>query len=369
MSTYVLTINGGSSSVKFALFETASMERKSAGSILSANSEHSAHGVLEWLKPIAEPQQVAAVGHRIVHGGPKFLEHARITPEMLAELRRLEPIDPDHLPGELALIESISKRLPDAAQVACFDTVFHRDLPQVAKLLPLPRKYEAAGVRRYGFHGLSYAYLMEELMRQAGTEVAHGRIVLAHLGAGASMAAVHEGKCIDTTMAFTPTAGLVMATRCGDLDPGVLVYLLRQEKMSADQLDELVNKRSGMLGVSGLTGDMRELLAARNKNSQAAEAVDLFCYQAGKWIGALAAALGGLDTLVFSGGIGENAAEVRSQICSRLGHLGVEIDSDRNRDAAAMISRDGGAAIVRVIKTDEEIMIARITKEIVGSKR
>ena len=291
-----------------------------------------------------------------------------ITPEMLAELRRVSPIDPDHLPGELSLIEALSKSFPSAAQVACFDTAFHRKLPLVAKMLPIPRKYFDQGVRRFGFHGLSYSYLMQELERLTGKDAARGRVVLAHLGAGSSMAAVRDGKCIDTTMSFTPTAGLVMATRSGDLDPGLMVYLLREEGMSADQLDDLVNRQSGLLGVSGSTADMKDLLAKRAGNKPAAEAIDIYCYQARKWIGALAAALGGLDTLVFSGGIGENAAEVRSQICEGLECLGVTLDAARNANNAAIISVDGSPATVRVIATDEEIMIARATSRIANLK-
>src|SRR5207248_5014828 len=242
----------------------------------------------------------------------------------------------------------------------CFDTAFHATLPRVARLLPLPRRYDAAGIRRYGFHGLSYAYLMGELGRVAGPEAAAGRVILAHLGAGASMAAVQGRKSIDTTMSFTPTAGLVMATRTGDLDPGALVYLLRSENLSADQLDELLNKQSGLLGVSETSPDMRDLLAKQAGDVRAAEAVELFCYQARKWVGALAAALGGLDTLVFAGGIGENAAEVRQRICDGLGFLGVRLDPARNAAGAAVISADGTPATVRVIRTDEELMIARL---------
>ena len=273
---------------------------------------------------------VVAIGHRIVHGGPKYLEHVSITPEVIGELRKIAPIDPDHLPGEIALIEALAKCFPGVPQVACFDTVFHRDMPTVAKLLPIPRKYIEQGVRRYGFHGLSYAYLMEELGRVAKPQANAGRVILAHLGNGCSMAAVRDGKCVDTTMAFTPTAGLMMGTRSGDLDPGVLVYLMRQDKLHADQIDELVNKQSGLLGVSAASADMRDLLAMEQKNIQAAEAVELFCYTARKSIGASSAALGGLDTLVFSGGIGENAVDVRRRICTGLEHLGVQIDGVRN---------------------------------------
>jgi acetate kinase len=372
---YVLTINGGSSSVKFALFETGSMlQRKSAGSVqrlsvvdVKAYGQAAADGLLKWLKPLAQLKDIAAIGHRIVHGGPKYLEHVLIRPEVLHELQTISPIDPDHLPGEIALIEAMGKYFPDVPQVACFDTVFHRDMPPVAKRLPIPRKYETEGVRRYGFHGLSYAYLMEQLGTLAKAQVAGGRVILAHLGNGCSMAAVRGGKSIDTTMAFTPTAGLMMGTRCGDLDPGVLVYLMREKKMSADQVDELVNKKSGLLGVSEISSDMRDLLAKQNTNPNAAEAVELFCYVARKWIGALAAALNGLDTLVFSGGIGENAPDVRSRICTGLEHLGVQIDAVRNNERAPIVSTDDAAVTVRVIPTDEEIMIARIVERIVGT--
>ena len=266
MPRYILTINGGSSSVKVALFETgATLEKKSAATIKSPNSRDAADGVFQCLKFQAKLSDIAAIGHRIVHGGPRYTDHSRILPELVEELHRIAPIDPDHLPGEIALIEAFQTHCPAIPQIACFDTVFHRDLPDVAKRLPLPRKYADAGIRRYGFHGLSYAYLMEELVRQAAEYAANGRVILAHLGAGASMAAVRDGKCIDTTMSFTPTAGLVMATRTGDLDPGVLVYLMRQEKLTADQIDELINKKSGLLGVSGSTSDMRELLGRRDR--------------------------------------------------------------------------------------------------------
>jgi acetate kinase len=366
MAGLILTINGGSSSVKFALFECgAGLTRTAKGCIKSQNSQDAAQQVINWVKSQTDLANIVAVGHRLVHGGPKYLQHGLITPEMLKELRRVSPIDPDHLPGEIALIEALDRSLPNLPQVACFDTAFHRDLPPVAKRLPIPRKYFDEGVHRYGFHGLSYAYLMEELARQAGEQAAKRRIILAHLGAGASMAAVYDGKCIDTTMSFTPTAGLVMATRCGDLDPGLLVYLMREKKMSADQIDKLINHQSGLLAVSGIGSDMQELLAVRSKNPDAAAAVDLFCYQARKWIGALAGALGGLDTLVFAGGIGENAAEVRTEICSSLCHLGVQLDTAQNAASNAIISTGQSPATVRVIRTDEEIMIARIVLSVV----
>jgi len=244
-------------------------------------------------------------------------------------------------------------------QVACFDTAFHREMPLVAQMLPIPRSYHAAGVRRFGFHGLSYTYLMSELERVAGPEAADGRVILAHLGSGASMAAVHRRKPIETTMGFTPTAGLMMATRPGDLDPGLLVYMMRVEKMRPDEADEFISHRCGLIGVSETTSDMHDLLEARATDHRAAEAVALFCYQVKKWTGALAAALGGVDTLIFAGGIGERAVQVRAEICDGLGFLGIRLDPQRNNAGAPLISDQSAPVAVRVMHTDEERVIAR----------
>jgi acetate kinase len=306
------------------------------------------------------------VGHRVVHGGPKYWEPERVTPEMIADLRQLSPFDPEHLPEEILLAAAFHRRFPDLTQIACFDTAFHHDMPRVACLLPIPRRYESKGVRRYGFHGLSYAYLMQELERIAGAEAANGRLILAHLGNGASMAAIHNGRCIDTTMAFTPTAGLVMGTRTGDLDPGLVSFLARNEKVTAAHFNRMVNHESGMLGVSETSSDMRDLLAREAEDVRAAEAVALFCYQAKKWIGAYAAALGGLDTLVFAGGIGEHAPVVRARICQGLNFLGIELNEARNAENAGVISNDGSWTAVRVIRTDEELMIASSVCRILG---
>jgi acetate kinase len=277
---------------------------------------------------------------------------------MVEDLHRLSPFDPEHLPEEILLTEAFHRRFPELPQVACFDTAFHHDLPRVARLLPIPRRYEAQGVRRYGFHGLSYAFLMEELARVAGLQAARGRIILAHLGNGASLAAVYEGKSVDTSMGLTPTGGVPMSTRSGDLDPGLLWYLARTEKMSAKQFNEMVNFQSGLLGVSETSADMRDLLAREPQDVRAAEAVALFCYQVKKWIGAFAAALGGLDTLVFAGGIGENAPTVRARICERLRFLGIVLEEERNAANAGVISAAAGRVVVRVMRTDEELMIA-----------
>ena len=349
----VLTVNGGSSSVKFALYEPGNPPH-----CVYRGSVERADGT-DWLDALERDghlKGLAAVGHRVVHGGPLHDRAVGVTPQLLSELRPLFLLDPDHLPAEVAIIDAIGRRLPDLPQVACFDTAFFADLPRIARLLPIPRRHADEGVRRYGFHGLSYTYLMDELGR-TDADAVRGRVVLAHLGSGASMAAVLGGRCTETTMGFTPNSGLMMGTRSGDLEPGVILHLLR----SGHDVADLVSHRSGLLGVSGLSADMRDLLAAEADDPHAAEAVDLFCYQATKGVGALAATLGGLDTLVFSGGIGENAAEVRRRIAERLGHLGVAFDPVRNQAGLAVISTDESRTVVRILPTDEESVIARQT--------
>ncbi len=388
----VLTINGGSSSIKFALFEVGdSLERILEGAMeriglpdaslrVSGSSpadaiersvtapDHAAAVValMDWLEERGGRDALSAIGHRVVHGGPRYSQPERITAEMVAELHRLSPFDPEHLPEEILLTEAFHRRFPELPQVACFDTAFHHDLPRVAQLLPIPRRYEMLGVRRYGFHGLSYSFLMGELARRGGAEAARGRVILAHLGNGASLAAVRDGKPIDTSMSLTPAAGVPMSTRSGDLDPGLVWYLARTEGMSAQQFNEMVNFHSGLLGVSGTSSDMRDLIDRETRDVRAAEAVALFCYQVRKWIGAFAAALGGLDTLVFAGGIGENAAVVRSRICDGLGFLGVEMEEGRNATNAGLVSAAGSRVAVHVMHTDEEQMIARSVCGVLG---
>jgi len=388
----ILTINGGSSSIKFALFEAgASLQRTLAGRIegiglpqgsfavkgldpaanfsrtVAAPDHTAAVAVLmDWVQAQVEGGALAAVGHRVVHGGPKYWEPQRVTPEMIDELHQLSPFDPEHLPEEILLTEAFHRRFPHLTQIACFDTAFHHDLPRVARLLPIPRRYDARGVRRYGFHGLSCAYLMEELARVAGAEAANGRVILAHLGNGASVTAVRGGKSMDTSMSFTPTAGLPMSTRAGDLDPGLGWYLSRAEQVTARQFHHMVNHESGLLGVSETSSDMRELLLREKEDVRAAEAVALFCYQAKKWICALAGALEGLNTLVFAGGIGENAPEVRARICRGLEFIGIKLDGTRNHAGAPIISSEGSPATVRVIRTDEELIIARTVCRVSG---
>jgi acetate kinase len=312
---------------------------------------------------------IAVVGHRIVHGGNRFYRPALVTPEILEDLRAIVPYDPDHLPGEIGAIEAFTRLDRDLPQVACFDTAFHHDLPRVAQIIPIPRRFEKAGVRRYGFHGLSYAYLMQELGRLTSRAAGPGRVILAHLGSGSSLAAVRDGRCIDTTMALTPTSGLVMGTRCGDIDPGLVRFLVRPGGLSVEQFHDLVNHESGLRGVSEASSDLRDLLARQDTDVRAAEAVELFCYKAKTGIGALAAALGGLDTLVFSGGIGENSPEARRRICDGLEFLGVTVDERRNSLNGPLISTEKGAVAVRVIPTDEESLIAGASAEFIPQSR
>jgi acetate kinase len=324
-------------------------------------------GMCLWLKRNGQLERIRAVGHRIVHGGPKHLAPGPIDAQLMADLQACVPLAPNHLPRAIATIQGIQLLLPDPPQFACFDTGFHRTLPPRAKLLPLPRALAEAGVVRYGFHGLSYEYIVEQLRALDPAHVG-GRAVIAHLGNGASMAAVERGVGIDTSMGFTPTGGLVMSTRTGDLDPGALVYLLQARGYTAETLAKLVNHESGLLGVSGASADMRELLSRSAADPRAAEAVELFCYQARKFIGAYAAALGGLETLVFTAGIGENSAAVRGRICDGLAFLGVTLDDERNQRGADVISTDQSRVTVRVIKTDEDLMIARHTRRLLATK-
>jgi acetate kinase len=390
-----LTINGGSSSIKFALFEEGdSLQRILEGSFDRIGEEETTFRVkgirpsdnytrivpipdhkaavtilMDWVKEAIGPEALTAVGHRVVHGGPKYSQPQRITPEMVDDLRNLSAFDPEHLPEEICLTEEFHRLFPDLPQVACFDTAFHHDLPRVARLLPIPRRYEAKGVRRYGFHGLSYNFLMEELARMAGPDAAQGRVVLAHLGNGASLAAVHHGKSMDTSMSFTPTAGVPMSTRSGDLDPGLLWFLARTEGFDAKRFNQMVNFESGLLGISETSSDMRDLLNCESKDVRATEAVAIFCYQVKKWIGAFAAALGGLDHLVFAGGIGENAPVIRARICEGMNFLGIELNDKENAANEGVISSSASRVGVRMIHTDEERMIAETVCRILGGNK
>jgi len=388
----ILTVNGGSSSIKFALFDScgtlrriltgrleriglpdarlvmkgAAREQNFSRAVNAPDHTAAVNVLMDWLETEIGCGRLVAVGHRVVHGGPNYSAPAPITPEMIEELRHLSPFDPEHLPEEILLTEAFHRRFPGLVQVACFDTAFHHNLPRVARLLPIPRRYEARGIRRYGFHGLSCAYLMEELARVAGAEAANGRVILAHLGNGASLTAVRGGQSVDTSMSFTPAAGVPMSTRAGDLDPGLVWYMEQVEHLTPRQFNTMINSESGLLGISEISSDMQDLLEQQGRDVRAAEAVALFCYQVKKYIGAYAAALGGLDTLVFSGGIGENAPSVRARVCEGLGFLGIELDAEQNAANAAVISAATGRVAVRVIRTDEEWMIAQMVCRLLG---
>jgi acetate kinase len=380
----ILTINGGSSSIKFSLYEIKEplkqllsgaienigtnnsqlnfsiidQEKKSI-SIEAKNHDQAANYLVKWLEKQQDFKLIKAIGHRIVFG----MEHTKpeiITAELLKELKKNSAFDPEHLPEEIQLIEVFQKHFPEIKQVACFDTSFHTSMPVVAKLLPLPRRYYDKGIKRYGFHGLSYAYLMEELENIAGREISKDKIILAHLGSGASLAAVKHGKSIDTSMGFTPNSGLPMGTRTGDLDPGVASYLMQNENLSLKEFDQLINQESGLLGISETSDDMRELLKIEETDKYAKESIDLFCYHTKKWIGAFSASLEGLDILVFSGGIGENSSQVRERICAGLEFLGIELDDKKNKKNQTLISADKSKVKIYVIKTNEEFIIAKL---------
>jgi acetate kinase len=388
---FILTINGGSSSIKFALYSVGKIPTRllygkidrigPEDSTFTFNNEKGVHqdipeaGVtdfhssviflMDWLQKQIDFSLIGGVGHRIVFG-MKHTEPELITQKLLDELHRFTTFDPDHLPAEIELIEVFSQRYPNLPQVACFDTAFHSTMPRVAKLLPIPRRFDATGIQRYGFHGLSYAYLIEELARVAGKRAGKGRVILAHLGNGASLTAVHKGKSVDTSMGFTPAGGMIMGTRPGDLDPGVAWSMMKSENLTPKQFNNLINHESGLLGISETSFDMRDLLGKESDDIRAAEAVALFCYQAKKWIGAFAATLGGLDTLVFAGGIGENCPLVRSRICEGLGFLGITLNEKQNRKNAPTISKEKESVAVRVIHTDEEWMIAKTVRWILN---
>ena len=390
ITTTVLTINGGSSGIKFALYDTgdslkllfsgeaAFRSKKIKFNFINAltlqkiitdfeddDQDDAADFLLNQLEKQDHFDTIKLIGHRIVHG-MRHTEPKLITPELVNDLKNISAYDPEHLPGEIRLIEACAKRLTSIPQIACFDTAFHAGMPAVAKLLPIPRRFQKEGIHRYGFHGLSYAYLLEELERIAGKETAHGKIIFAHLGNGASLTAVKNGKSIETSMGFTPASGIPMSTRTGDLDPGIAWYMMQFEKLTPEEFSHLINHESGLLGISETSSDMRELLKTQATDSRAAEAIELFCYQTKKYIGSFSAVLGGLETLVFSGGIGEHAPEVRSMICDGLQFLGIELDELKNMKNNAVISSDESKVCVRVIKTNEELMIARTACDVLN---
>ncbi|MDB5958971.1 MAG: Acetate kinase [Massilia sp.] len=378
----MLAINAGSTSIKFALYRYPELELLSNGEVSGIGGAAStfmtqdalAHPVV---RQFAIPEQVTAVQvmvdcllahaafdsivcvvHRIVHGGAALRSTCELTDAVLMALYQDRAADPEHMPQELRLVEAARRHLPLARQIACFDSSFHATMPAVASMLPVPRRYFDAGIMRLGYHGISCEFLMRQLRTLEGPAVADGKVILAHLGGGASVTAVEHGRSVDTTMGLTPSGGIVMSTRSGDIDPGFAWHCARTEHMSAAALNHMLSQESGLRGISGSTGDMAELVARETSDSCAAQAVALFCYQARKAIGAMAAALGGLDVLVFAGGIGEHGAAVRARICARLAHLGVRLDEQKNRGGEALISAPDSRVVVRIIATDEQWMLA-----------
>ena len=394
MMRQLLVLNCGSSSIKFALY-TATDEpqrllhgtiaglgtaprfsaRDSEGKSLpesatshaadrSLTQESAPHWLFDWLEASGYGRDIVAAGHRVVHGGERFLASVRIDDGVLNALEHLDPMAPLHQPHNLAAVRTLKSLRPELPQVACFDTAFHGTQPAVAQRYALPRELTAQGIRRYGFHGLSYEYIADILPAHLGAR-ADGRVVVAHLGNGASMCALNHRRSIATTMGFTALDGLVMGTRSGAIDPGVIFYLMREKAMSADDVEALLYHRSGLLGVSGLSSDMRELIESGEARAQ--EAVELFVYRAARELGSLAAALGGLDALVFTAGIGEHAAPVRAMICEQARWLGIAIDAAANARHDSIISAPQSGVAVCVVPTNEELVIARHTRRLLNA--
>jgi acetate kinase len=386
MTDYTLVLNAGSSSLKFCTYGRAKQDtwqleargqiegigsaphfvaRDAGGQRLvdrdldrAVRDARAAFDVLAlWLRKRYEDARVTGVGHRVVYGGPRYSAPIVVTPQVLDTLRALVPLAPLHQPYNLAAIEAVSERLPDVPQVACFDTGFHRTLPPLAELVPLPAELRAKGLQRYGFHGLSYEYIAAVLPSVA-PRIARGRVIVAHLGSGASLCALKDGRSIENSLGFTALDGLCMGTRPGSLDPGVVLYLFQNLELSAQEVETILYKKSGLLGISGISNDMRQLLES---NEPAARlAVDYFVYRAAKEIGALAAVLGGIDALVFTAGIGENSPEIRRRICEASAWLGIDLDAAANQRGGPQISRGAGPS-AWTVATNEELMIARHT--------
>ncbi|KUO65390.1 MAG: acetate kinase [Alphaproteobacteria bacterium BRH_c36] len=388
----ILVINSGSSSIKFATFDLARVEPQrvfsgaleriglEAGRFLATNN----HGevlidetqelpnhvvaldlLLAWIEKRPSDSSLTAVGHRVVHGGPECDCALRVTPSLEAELKQLIPLAPLHLPHNLAAITAIRLRRTDLIQVASFDTAFHHGLPRVAQLTALPREFEDDGIRRYGFHGLSYEYVIEDVRRHEGAEAANAKMIIAHLGNGASMAAIQNSRSVETTMGFSTLAGLPMGTRTGDLDPGIMLHLLIEKKMQPEALQHLLYEQSGLLGLSGLSRNMSDLLEHQEMPA-AREAIDYFCHHARRHLAGLTASLGGLDRVVFTGGIGANSPEIRARICAGLDYLGIIVDPDRNGTKKRVISADTSPVRIEAFKTDEEFVIARHTRDVLA---
>jgi len=387
----ILTLNGGSSSIKFGIYKneetpvqilTGKIERiglhnvfltyndinigrENSQPVNAVNIQEAVGFLMEWFEKKIEFENLLAIGHRFVHG----MEHTDaqiITAALLDELQKIIPYDPDHLPGEIELVNAFRDKFPNLPQVVCFDTNFHTTLPGVARMLPIPRRFDDLGIRKYGFHGLSYSYLMSELINLGEKAAINGRVILAHLGSGASLAAVLDGRSIDTSMGFTPAGGFMMGTRPGDLDPGLAAIIMKKESLTAEQFSDLINHQCGLLGISETSSDMHDLLESENSDSRAMEAVNLFCYQVKKWIGSFAVVLEGLDVLVFSGGIGENAPAIRLRICEGLKFMGIDLDEKLNEKNKTIISSVRSKVTVYVIQTNEEIMIAKTVSRVLN---
>jgi acetate kinase len=356
----LITINAGSSSLKAAVYQVseAQVSNEVEKFTASTGDQSSQAELLKRLRRSIEGHVPIAIAHRVVHGGPKYHEVTQLTDNVKHDLHEFAAFDADHAPFALELMDLCSRTFPGVEQFACFDTAFFHDLPTVAQLLPLPRKYLDEGLRRYGFHGLSYTYLRQAFQKLAGQTAVDGRVIYAHLGGGASLAATLAGKPIDTTMSFTTASGLVMSSRSGDLDPGISEYLYRRHNVSPEAFSQLVNAESGLLGVSGLSADMKTLLEHETSNRRAAEAIALFCYRVVQAVGALTTSIGGLDSLIFSGGIGEQSAPLRKRICDRLAFLGVTLDDARNQRHERLISSPSSRVGVHVLPTDEALVMA-----------
>jgi acetate kinase len=392
MSDYIVVLNAGSSSLKFCIYglEAARWRLDSRGQIegigtaprftakdgagakvldreldktVVRDARTALDALAEWLRSTYTNARVLGVGHRVVHGGPRFSKPTIVTPPVLEELRALTPLAPLHQPHNLAAIDAVTARLPGVPQVACFDTSFHRGQPAVAELVPLPRDVREGGVQRYGFHGLSYEFIASVLPQEA-PEIADGHVIVAHLGSGASMCAMKNRKSIDSTLGFTALDGLCMGTRPGALDPGVVLYLFQNLGLGAKDVEAILYKKSGLLGISGISNDMRDLLGSTEPAARLA--VDYFVYRAAKEIGALTAALGGIDGLVFTAGIGENSPEIRRRICEASAWLGIALDAAANDARKTHISKPGSRVSVWVIPTNEELVIARHTGALLG---
>jgi acetate kinase len=390
MNARILSVNGGSSSIKFSIFKnkeqliseyTGNIQRigfpdtelrtrnsqtgQEYNEVLQINNlTEAVNHLTDWFSR-NQINNITAIGHRIVFGMNNSIAEC-ITEGFLTRLEQNFSIDPDHVPGEILLIKAFKEKYPNISQVACSDTAFHADLPRRAALLPLPRRYFDSGLRRYGFHGISYSYLMQKLKEEKNIHV-NGKIILAHLGSGASITAVDNEKSIDTSMSFSPTGGFPMSTRSGDIDPGIVSFLMKNEKLTTDEFSDMINHQSGLLGISETSSDMKDLLKVEKSDPRALEAIEIFCYQVKKWIGSFVAALGGLDLLVFSGGIGENAPQIRSSICKGLQFLGIDLNENRNDKSEKIISDGKSKVLVCVMPTDEELMIAKLVCQVLST--